>query len=82
MAVLAPIFLIVNAQTPCKNVQELIAWGRSRPDGITFGSPGPGSQPHLAAELLLREAGVKGVNVPFRGEPPTPNCWQVASMPR
>lgn len=68
MAVLAPIFLIVNAQTPCRNVHELIAWGRSRPDGITFGSPGPGSQPHLAAELLLREAGVKGVNVPFRGD--------------
>lgn len=68
MAVLAPIFLIVNAATPCRNVQELIAWGRSRPDGLTFGSPGPGSQPHLAAELLFREAGVKGINVPFRGD--------------
>lgn len=68
MAVLAPIFLIVNAQAPYRNAQELIAWGRSRPDGLTFGSPGPGSQPHLAAELLFREAGVKGINVPFRGD--------------
>jgi tripartite-type tricarboxylate transporter receptor subunit TctC len=68
MAVLAPLFLIVNAEAPYKNIQELIAYGKSRPDGLTFGSPGPGSQPHLAAELLFREAGVKGLNVPFRGD--------------
>jgi tripartite-type tricarboxylate transporter receptor subunit TctC len=68
MAVIAPIFLIVNAQAPFKNLQELIAYGKSRPDGLTFGSPGAGSQPHLAAELLFRDAGVKGLNVPFRGD--------------
>ena len=68
MAVAAPIFLIVNAQAPFKNLQELIAYGKSKPDGLTFGSPGAGSQPHLAAELLFRDAGVKGLNVPFRGD--------------
>jgi tripartite-type tricarboxylate transporter receptor subunit TctC len=68
MAVVAPIFLIVNAQAPFKNLQELIAYGKSKPDGLTFGSPGAGSQPHLAAELLFRDAGVKGLNVPFRGD--------------
>lgn len=68
MAVIAPIFLIVNAQAPFKNLQELIAYGKSRPEGLTFGSPGAGSQPHLAAELLFRDAGVKGLNVPFRGD--------------
>jgi tripartite-type tricarboxylate transporter receptor subunit TctC len=70
MAVLAPLFLIVNASAPYRNVQELIAYGKSRPDGLTFGSPGPGSQPHLAAELLFREAGIKGLNVPHRGDAP------------
>jgi tripartite-type tricarboxylate transporter receptor subunit TctC len=68
MAVLAPLFLIVSAEAPYKNVRELIAYGKSRPGGLTFGSPGPGSQPHLAAELLFREAGVKGLNVPHRGD--------------
>jgi tripartite-type tricarboxylate transporter receptor subunit TctC len=68
MAVAAPIFLIVNAQAPFSNLQELIAYGKSKPDGLTFGSPGAGSQPHLAAELLFRDAGVKGLNVPFRGD--------------
>jgi tripartite-type tricarboxylate transporter receptor subunit TctC len=68
MAVLAPIFLIVNAEASFKNLQELIAYGKSRPEGLTFASPGVGSQPHLAAELLFRDAGVKGLNVPFRGD--------------
>lgn len=68
MAVIAPIFLIVNAEAPYKTLGELIAYGKSRPDGLTFASPGPGSQPHLAAELLFRAAGVKGLNVPFRGD--------------
>jgi tripartite-type tricarboxylate transporter receptor subunit TctC len=68
MAVLAPLFLIINAQAPFKTLPELIAYGKSRPDGLTFGSPGAGSQPHLAAELLFKAAGVKGLNVPFRGD--------------
>jgi tripartite-type tricarboxylate transporter receptor subunit TctC len=68
MAVLAPIFLIINAQSPFKTLQEMIAYGKTQPNGLTFGSPGTGSQPHLAAELLFRDAGVKGLNVPFRGD--------------
>jgi tripartite-type tricarboxylate transporter receptor subunit TctC len=46
----------------------LIAYGKSKPDGLTFASPGAGSQPHLAGELLFRDAGVKGLNIPFRGD--------------
>jgi len=68
LAVTAPIFLIVNAQARFKDLKDLIAYGKSRPEGLTFGSPGAGSQPHLAAELLFRDAGVKGLNVPFRGD--------------
>jgi tripartite-type tricarboxylate transporter receptor subunit TctC len=70
MAAFAPLFLIVNADAPYKNLQELIAYGKSRPGGLTFGSPGTGSQPHLAAELFFRSAGVKGLNIPFRGDAP------------
>jgi len=68
LAVIAPIFLIINAQASFKDLGELIAYGKSRPEGLTFGSPGAGSQPHLAAELLFRDAGVKGLNIPFRGD--------------
>src|SRR5690349_3732928 len=70
MTILAPLFLIINAQASFGSVAELIAYGKSRPEGLTFGSPGVGTQPHLAAELLFRDAAVKGLNVPFRGDAP------------
>lgn len=70
MVALAPLFLIVNADSNFKSVAEFVAYAKSRPEGINFGSPGAGSQPHLAAELLLREAGFKGVFVHYRGDAP------------
>jgi tripartite-type tricarboxylate transporter receptor subunit TctC len=68
MTAFAPIFLIINAQASYKTLDELIAYGKSRLGGLTFASPGAGSQPHLAAELLFRAAGVNGLNIPFRGD--------------
>lgn len=70
LAVFAPIFLIVNAKAPYATLDAFLAWGRGQPNGLTFGSPGAGSQPHLAAELLFKDAGVKGLNVQFRGDAP------------
>ncbi|MDF0494707.1 Bug family tripartite tricarboxylate transporter substrate binding protein [Bradyrhizobium yuanmingense] len=68
MVVIAPLFLIISADAPFKTLPDLIAYGKSKPDGLTFASPGAGSQPHLAGELLFRDAGVKGLNIPFRGD--------------
>jgi tripartite-type tricarboxylate transporter receptor subunit TctC len=70
LAMLVPLFLIVNANAPYKTLQEFIAYAKSKPDGITFATPTPGSQPHLAAELLIRTAGIKGVAVQFGGDAP------------
>lgn len=67
-AVMAPLFLVVNADKGFKNAKDLIAYGKSKPEGLTFASPASGSQPHLAAELLFMDAGVKGLNVPQRGD--------------
>ena len=68
LTVLGPVFLVVNADAPFKTLTEMIAYGRAKPGGLTFASPGAGSGPHLAAELLFKEAGVKGLNVHFRGD--------------
>jgi tripartite-type tricarboxylate transporter receptor subunit TctC len=70
LAAMAPLFLIVSAQRGFKNVQDLIAFGKTKPGGLDFASPGAGSQPNLAAELFLRDAGIKGVNIHFRGDAP------------
>ena len=69
LAVTAPVFLIVNASSPFKTVADLVARGKADKErGLTFASPGSGSGPHLAAELFFKEAGVKGLNVHFRGD--------------
>ncbi len=68
LCTVAPVFLIVNAQAPFRDLKSLIAYGKAKPEGLTFASPGAGSGPHLAAELLFRKADVKGLNVHFRGD--------------
>jgi tripartite-type tricarboxylate transporter receptor subunit TctC len=68
LAVIAPIFLIVNASTPFKTVADLVAYGKAKPEGLTFATPGSGSGPHLTTELFFKEAGVQGLNVHFRGD--------------
>jgi tripartite-type tricarboxylate transporter receptor subunit TctC len=71
MAMVVPLFLIVNANAPYKTLQEFIAYAKSKPDGVTFAAPTPGSQSHLAAELLIRTAGIKGVAAQFGGDAPS-----------
>lgn len=65
---IAPLFLIVNASAPYKTVAEFIAHGKASAQGLSFGSPGAGSAPHLTAELLMRAGGAKGVVVQYRGD--------------
>ena len=68
MAAVAPLFLVVNAKTPIGSVKDLISYGKAQAKGLTFGSPGYGSLPHLASELLFRNAKVKGLTVQYRGD--------------
>lgn len=68
MVAAAPLFLIVNAKGPIKTLSDLISYGKAQPKGLTFGSPGYGSLPHLASELLYRNAKAKGLTVQYRGD--------------
>ncbi len=65
---IAPLFLVVNADAPYKTLAEFVRYGKKAPKGLTFGSPGAGSAPHLTAELFLRAADAPGLNVHFRGD--------------
>jgi tripartite-type tricarboxylate transporter receptor subunit TctC len=62
-----PNLLVVNPSLGVKNVQELIALGKQKPDGLTYGSSGVGTGTHLAAELFTVLTGVKMVHVPYPG---------------
>lgn len=69
-AVSAPLVLVVNPALPVKSVKELTALARSRPDQLTFGSPGNGTAGHLAGEQLKIAAGAKMTHVPYKGNVP------------
>jgi tripartite-type tricarboxylate transporter receptor subunit TctC len=68
LALVAPVFLIVNADLPVKTVADFIRYAKSKPQGINIASPGAGSGPHLTGELFMKEAGIQGLTVHFRGD--------------
>ncbi|TCH98327.1 tripartite tricarboxylate transporter substrate binding protein [Roseococcus sp. SYP-B2431] len=62
--------LVVRAQSPYRNLADLIADARSRPGQITFASPGVGAAQHLGGELLKQMTGTQMEHVAFRGAAP------------
>jgi len=59
--------LVVNPKVPVKSVKELISYAKANPGKLNFGSSGPGSNYHMAAELLKHLTGIDIVHVPYRG---------------
>ncbi len=58
---------VVAPGHPAKTVQEFIEWARAKPQGVTYGSAGVGTTPHLAGALFGHRTGLQTVHVPFRG---------------
>lgn len=69
----SPLVVVVPASLPVKNVQELIAFAKARPDGLAYASPGQGTPLHLAGELFTRRTGIKSLHVPYKGSAPALN---------
>jgi tripartite-type tricarboxylate transporter receptor subunit TctC len=69
----SPFFLVVNANLPVKTVADLIALAKSKPNGLNYGSGGPGSMHHLSTELLQSLAGIEMTHVPYKATPPAMN---------
>ena len=63
-----PFLLLVHPDFPANTAGELIAYAKANPGKLNFGSPGTGTQNHLAGELFATMAGIKMVHVPYRGE--------------
>ena len=68
-----PLILAANPNVPAKDVKELVALARTKPDAVTYASVGVGSAPHLAAEMLGTAIGAKMLHVPYRGGAPALN---------
>jgi tripartite-type tricarboxylate transporter receptor subunit TctC len=61
------ICLAVNNELPVNSVAELIAYARTNPGKLSFGSSGTASPHHLSGELLRQMAGIDILHVPYKG---------------
>lgn len=72
LAAVAPLIdsdlvLVVHPSVPVKTLAELLALARAKPGTLNYGSSGPGSNYHMAAELLRHLTGINIVHVPYKG---------------
>ena len=65
-----PNVLVVNAALPVTNLKEFIAYLRSNPGKLSYGSAGPGSLTHLTMELFKQQVNSFMVHIPYRGIAP------------
>jgi tripartite-type tricarboxylate transporter receptor subunit TctC len=59
--------LVVHPSVPAKSLKELLALARAKPGTLNYGSSGPGSNYHMAGELLRHITGIDIVHVPYKG---------------
>jgi len=64
------VFLVVRTESPSKDFKAFLADLKANPGQRSFGSPGNGSSPHLATEMMKAQTGTFAVHVPYRGAAP------------
>jgi tripartite-type tricarboxylate transporter receptor subunit TctC len=64
-----PNVLVVNKNSPFKNLKEFIQFASKNPLKLNYGSAGIGSNGHLAMELFSNAAGISLTHVPYKGMP-------------
>jgi len=64
------VFLVVRSESPSKDFKAFLADLKANPGQRSFGSPGNGSSPHLATEMMKAQTGTFAVHVPYRGAAP------------
>jgi tripartite-type tricarboxylate transporter receptor subunit TctC len=65
-----PVIYAVRPDIGVKTMKELIAYAKTRAGGLNYSTPGAGTLPHLAAELLKLNAGIEMVHIPYPGAAP------------
>lgn len=68
-----PLVIAVPAASRFRTIGDYLAAARAAPGTIPCGTPGIGSPHHMALERMMREAGVRLINVPYRGGAPGVN---------
>ena len=64
-----PYVVAVDAKSPYRRLEDLLAWCKANPSQASFGTPGQGTPQHLLGEALGKEAGVPLTHVGYKGGP-------------
>jgi len=64
-----PTIFVVHASVPAKDIQQFVAYARSRPEkqSVAMGNAGSGTPLHIASVLMSLKAGFKALHVPYKG---------------
>jgi tripartite-type tricarboxylate transporter receptor subunit TctC len=65
-----PLIVVVPNSSPAHSVADFLAFARENSGKLTYASPGVGTTPHLAGELLKQMTGIEMTHVPYRGDAP------------
>lgn len=63
----APNVIVVAADSPFRNLADMVAAARTSQAQLDFATPGPGTPSHLIGEMFQKAAGIKLVHVPYKG---------------
>jgi tripartite-type tricarboxylate transporter receptor subunit TctC len=66
----SPNLLLLHPSVPANNLQELIAYAKSRPGGLNYASSSVGGATHLTGELFRAAAGIQLQHIPYKGAAP------------
>jgi len=66
----SPNAFVVPAQSDIRSMPELVARAKAAPGQLNWTSPGAGTTPYLAGELLKLRTGVQMLHIPFAGAGP------------
>jgi tripartite-type tricarboxylate transporter receptor subunit TctC len=62
-----PVVIATNPNAPYASIAQLIQAAKAKPNGISYGTPGNGSTPHMAMEFFDRAAGIDLQHIPYKG---------------
>ncbi len=65
-----PAVVVVGKDTGISSLPELVKKAKAAPGSLNYSSAGPGTTPHIGAELLKQQAGIDVVHVPYKGAAP------------
>ena len=66
----APLLILANPKFPPNNPKELLAYAKSNPGKVSWGSSGNGSSLHIGLALFQAATGAEVVHVPYKGSAP------------